>query len=68
MGGIMGSKPKPSAAAQDAERRAREAEAKAALEEQQRKDDEEYRRIKQRGKVSTILTTPVESGRTMLGG
>lgn len=68
MVGIMGGKPKVSAAAQDAERRAREAEAKAALEDQQRKDDEEYRRIKQRGKVSTILTTPVESGRTTLGG
>lgn len=69
MGGIMGGKPKTSQATIDAERRAKEAEAKAAADAAQAKADEEYRMKKQRGKVSTILTAPdATSGRTLLGG
>lgn len=69
MGGLMG-KPKVDKSAQiEAERRAREAEAKAKAEEDALAADAEYRRTRQRGKSSTILTVgPQDATRTMLGG
>ncbi len=57
----------------DAEKRAKEAEAKTAADALQKKMDEEYKMKKQRGKASTILTGGGETGttdttRTLLGG
>lgn len=70
MSGIMGGKPKTPQSVLDAERRAKDAEAKAAADASQQAADEEYRRRKQRGKASTILTGDSGStaGRTLLGG
>ena len=69
MTGLMGG-PKVDKSAQiEAERRAREAEAKTKLDEQALAADTEYRRTRQRGKASTILTVgPQDATRTMLGG
>lgn len=50
-----------------AEQKAAEAEAKAKADELQAKMDEEYRRKKQRGKASTILSDD-DKNRSLLGG
>lgn len=70
MGGLMGGSPKTPQSVIDAEKRAKDAEAKAAADEAQSKADAEIRRQKQRGKASTILTQPDTSstGRSLLGG
>lgn len=70
MGGITGGKPKTPQSVVDAEKRAKDAEAKAAADALAAKNDAEYRRTKQRGKVSTILTAPSVAGvgRSLLGG
>lgn len=73
MGGLIAPKPKKpgkSAEVIAAEQRAAEAEAKAALEAKQLKEDEEYRRTRQRGKASTVLTVQPQATNThsLLGG
>lgn len=69
MGKLSPKKPGTSQAVLEAERRAKEAEAKTKAEELQAKMDEEYRTKKQRGKASTILTgDDAGTGRTLLGG
>lgn len=55
----------------DAERRAKEDEAKAAADAAQAEVDKDYRKRNQRGKAGTILNkTDAEAatGRTLLGG
>jgi hypothetical protein len=64
-------RPKTSQATKDAERRAREAEEKAAKDAKQSEMDEEYRRTKQRGKRATILSSEGNASsntKTLLGG
>ena len=76
MGGLKkiigGGAPKTPQSVVDAERRAKEAEAKAAAADAQSIVDTDYRKRTQRGKVSTILTKPTaEAGtqtRSLLGG
>lgn len=67
MGKLSPKKPGTSQALIDAERRAKEAEDKAKADELQAKMDEEYRRKKQRGKASTILSDD-DKNRSLLGG
>jgi len=72
MGMLAPKTPKTSQATIDAERRAKEAEDKAAKDAAQLELDKEYKTKKQRGKASTILTQPqqdtIATGRTLLGG
>lgn len=69
MGGIF-SKPKMKTPQSviDAEKKAKQEEAKAKIAELQAQADEEYRRKKQRGKAATILTSQDQTaGRSLLG-
>jgi hypothetical protein len=73
MGMFAPKTPKISQSVLDAERKAKEAEEKAAKDAAQLELDKEYKAKKQRGKASTIITGDQKSsgtgtGRTLLGG
>lgn len=71
MGGLIGGAKPDDRAAKRAEAASKEAEQKALAADRQAKIDDEYRRTKQRGKSTTILSNVDDSStstRSFLGG